>query len=1356
MECSDVEMISATVQDNQSPEDQSTEDQSTEDQPPEEALVNISGDTDTLSISPSEVNVALDGDKTLEEDRMEEDVDHQVDRPPPQPNLAGMIASSHQPEAAPGPRSETMAEAITLGWNALGQPSQQNREQFLQDYSLRSPTDRAGTYRLVKYPCDIFGIPRKYSFLHQAGLRKKGRNQVCELKTQENQLLNDRLRAYIIDRPAGTPLCSLSQAIRGQMFSEPVHDRVFSQEILKLLGIAKLQAEAYRTSAGVSLDKPYMADEASATINRLVKEVSPGSDTIHDVQRRSMVLEVGRNSTFPHRFTQYDRQSKEFYTKTETQFVLDNVETGNTENPVDRFAQFVIKRILNAAQSEAGKMAPWEHQFLRVIGLDSEGFLNVSTRTCSVCGSQDPACTRNNLERLHMMIGSSYITILLPASRPKNVDFGRFGAYEVPETGKTEGTFTCESTTYMTRLLIPIFRLIGSHGPFLVSAFDVGCEVLSIDRAIRALGLADALTDDDGFSYLINFIEADFYRNPMHTVIGLPTNLDANYKRGSNAQQLFVIGACTPTDLWCNASTQGQADYHKLNPETSTALELFTFLYHKADASYPRLAVYLTLISSLFLSVNGMEIEDEVRCEALTVCLLEQLVRVSSGHVWRLKTVMDDEYWEIVGHWILDGKIPKAIERTCAGEADLAGFNKKYRIGSFLHTKIEFFVPAPVTNAEEGMANISLSYDPPSSNETAKDFLDLTLTEESVIIEPQVDLPLSEKATLEEIETFIKAEIDNSSQKKLSPDQTDKLLRFIKILVQTEARDRHQAARDRAQKTFKKQSEPLDDVILKATRAKNDSRPRLNGLRAQANQVQEDIAQVKKIAKEADMTREKAQDERQTIKARLKSELDVWAKCISQEAADHHDHLTKLVVENSSDLEAANETLVEIENYTTVKPRRLAEVDQAKVLVPALERPEFIPEREDQDWRKLVALKFRVWKEAKRILKILTEPEIVDLVLATKGKPHMGQLYLRWQKAVDGLEKDHLAWRDIRCIHIGWHVILRTSLPQEGAPVPTDVFRQNAREIKRISDATRRVCFRLLGVPAEEPWSMTWIDSQALNPSQVCKYYDVPVEIYDGEMQKWIRSSNYAHRRAEAGNNVYGVMTATPDDIRRALEARKTMPDNTDDGEVTEIGRVNNAPGLVWSEDVEAELPSSEAATHSVVLSVSHRSLQEELDQDANKANPQPEAAFPYSDVRNRLGPIPFSPLDNSTPRKVRPHFKLEERSASNNSRSHSESQRGGRGGQTKRGRSNSLSKRQGDSTSRGRSNDHRGRGRNVFHRQDGGATSNRSPDQPTQFGLSKRKRKRRKHTASSLERSPKVVATQGSEIKDTGAPKED
>ena len=143
------------------------------DQPPEAARVNLTAETDALSITHSEVNKILDLDKTLEEDWME-GVDDTSERPPAQPNLAGMIATSSQPSTAPGLQPEVLATALARGWNALGQPSQQDRDQFLRDFSLRSQGDRAGIHRLFSYPTDIYGIPKKFSFLHQAGLRKKG------------------------------------------------------------------------------------------------------------------------------------------------------------------------------------------------------------------------------------------------------------------------------------------------------------------------------------------------------------------------------------------------------------------------------------------------------------------------------------------------------------------------------------------------------------------------------------------------------------------------------------------------------------------------------------------------------------------------------------------------------------------------------------------------------------------------------------------------------------------------------------------------------------------------------------------------------------------------------------------------------------------------------------------------------------------------------------------------------------------------------------------------------------------------------------------------------------------------------
>ena len=673
-----------------------------------------------------------------------------------------------------------------------------------------------------------------------------------------------------------------------------------------------------------------------------------------------------------------------------------------------------------------------------------------------------------------------------------------------------------------------------------------------------------------------------------------------------------------------------------------------------------------------------------------------------------------------------------------------------------MNTKIEFFVPVPVVYAEEGMANMSLSCVPPPPGETAKEFFDLTITEETMIMEPEVDSPLSKSASMDEVRKFIEEAIKASPQEKLPPDQTTKLLRLVKTRVQAEVRSRQHEARERAVRELQRQAEPFNNAILDATRVKNNSRPELAGLRTQLIELQEKISQAKQEAKEADAKRDQAQDDRQVIKARLKSELNIFARGISQEAADRHARLTQLIVDNSDNLETANETLAEIEKYTTIKPRKLSEEDRGKVLVPSWPRPDFISEGEEIPWRELVALKFRVWKEAKRIQKVLLDPEIVELVLATKGKAHMDKLYLRWQKAVEGLESNHLSWRDIRCIHIAWVVILRTSLPpKEGnRPVPTDVFKENTLEVRRISAAAHRVCLRLLEVPAETPWSMVWTDAQALNPSMACKSYNVPVEVYDGEMQKWVRACNYAHVRTEAGDNVFGEMKRTPDDIAKELEAKQAMPANAENSETTKKHDVSHRE---WADEVEEVFPNGEA-----------RPTGPGSDQEVEVLSTQPAAKFLSRDVRSEFNDSFEKPLDNSTPKKKPPpgpgqsnrHSSRGARSESNHPRSRSRSNRGQRGGQTNQGRSNSLTKRQAATTSRGRSEDRNLRGnrgsKNASRRQNAAATSQKQPGQPTQVEPAKRtrKRKRKKTGGNSLERNPKVVATQDSVPRSSGAPK--
>ena len=121
-----------------------------------------------------------------------------------------------------------------------------------------------------------------------------------------------------------------------------------------------------------------MTDQAAQTIFRLTREVHPGKDTIEDSLRNTIVLEVGADSTSPHRLTRFNFQTKTFETKTEADYAMDNTLLENPANPVDKFADFVIGKFLMAAEYEKTKIGGWESPLLRIIGLDTEGFLNIS------------------------------------------------------------------------------------------------------------------------------------------------------------------------------------------------------------------------------------------------------------------------------------------------------------------------------------------------------------------------------------------------------------------------------------------------------------------------------------------------------------------------------------------------------------------------------------------------------------------------------------------------------------------------------------------------------------------------------------------------------------------------------------------------------------------------------------------------------------------------------------------------------------------------------------------------------------------------------------------------------------------
>ena len=1069
------------------------------------------------------------------DDQMEEDT--AVLEPGPKvvfPNLASQIGARFNPADLPEELRDPLKEKLALGWNKLGDPVQQNRDQFLRDFCLRSTVSRAGATQFKVYPSNVYGTPKKFSFLQQAGLIKKGRKQVCELTQQELDLLQDRVRPYVYERKAGVPLFSLDRNTKGVMFSKPVHDKIFVTEIMELLKIAKDMARAHRENIALSqglptpapgMERPYMTDQAAQTIFRLTREVHPGKDTIEDSLRNTIVLEVGADSTSPHRLTRFNFQTKTFETKTEADYAMDNTLLENPANPVDKFADFVIGKFLMAAEYEKTKIGGWESPLLRIIGLDTEGFLNISKRACPGCGgSGRVSCAKNGLERLHMMIGTKYITILLPALRAKNVDVGQYGPHEIPTEGRSEGLFTCEGTTYMTRLLAPIFRLIGSRGPFVAAAFDVRSEQSRLDSAVRALGLADILADENDYGWFVSFIEADYYRNPMFDVIGLPTNLDANYKRGSNAQQLFVTGVCTPTNLWWHVASQGKADYHKLNPVTSTPLELFTYLYHRADAAYPRLAVYLLLASSLFLSVHGMEIEDEHRCEALMICLIEKLVRLASGEIWQLKTNLCSEYWELVGDWILDGKIPSGIERTIDGTDGLAKFARKYRVNNFPQTRSQFSVPAPAST-ETQMDTASLSEDIPQPQLAARELLDLTIMESSMIAEPEVDFPLPITASHAEIMQFIDGVMAESQTSKLTSSLAEQALRYLAARSQAEIRRRQRDARNRTMEDFEKETTKDNSTILISNRIEKNARPRIAGLKSQIVRAHEDIAQIKKEVRAAVFRRDEAGNNRQMCKARLKAELNIVAKNAVRRIEDESADLKKYILTCSENPEVTTATLAEIEAANTVPKRRFSEPDRARVCVPDWDRPAFVPEEDDADWRETAAHKFRIWWECKRILEVMTEPQIVTLFHNIKGTSHLGGLYSKWSRGISGINRNHLSWRDIRCAHTGWAAMLRPALPKEGPSIP-----EGRRIAQRVTSTCNRVSLRLFDVKAELPWSYAWTQSAALNPTELCKKYDVTPEVYDGEMQKWMGECRYTHVRLEGDSNSIGPFSKTLED----------------------------------------------------------------------------------------------------------------------------------------------------------------------------------------------------------------------------------
>ena len=173
--------------------------------------------------------------------------------------------------------------------------------------------------------------------------------------------------------------------------------------------------------------------------------------------------------------------------------------------------------------------------------------------------------------------------------------------------------------------------------------------------------------------------------------------------------------------------------------------------------------------------------------------------------------------------------------------------------------------------------------------------------------------------------------------------------------------------------------------------------------------------------------------------------------------------------------------------------------------------------------------------------------------------------------------------------------MLRPTLPKEGPSIL-----EGRRIAQRVTNTCNRVSLRLFDVKAELPWSYAWAQSVALNPTELCKKYNVTPEVYDGEMQNWMANCKYTHARLEGDSNSIGPFSKTLEDY--GISPPQEEPNSTEDKS--------------WADQDDRSwftMVNDSSQPLEDVLIVSHDELQTELDRDAMKPK------FAATDFRERM-----------------------------------------------------------------------------------------------------------------------------------------
>jgi len=938
-------------------------------------------------------------------------------------------------------------------------------------------------------------------FLAQAGLKSYSkRAEIWDRRNKDRMgLLRDRRKVLLEHRKKSQPLVDIDEALRGKMFSNPVVEPPLLQDVSNVLKKVLDQQVHFYQNQGTHGDtvpkrRQFMAANVNRVITQAADDLMPVAATLKDTINRTILIKIGTSPKSPHLLKYFDSVKKSWVKM-----------TPRTAGSVENWSKTVLQMLLQVAQAYRKKLPDWLAVLASIVGIDTENYLNVDDSKCQTCHNKDVHCTKTKLERIHFYIGEYYVTILTPGQKPTKVN-PKFGKFVAPDW-VTEGVYTCQVTSYTKEGLAPLVRFLGAAGPFVLAGFDVEQERKGIMEFADAIGIAEAIGVDLNQGFEINFIEGDAFKNELRHLVQLPGNPGGPRVQGCTFQQLWFTGSAPPARVWLIHTQLGQADWSELSNKSPVELWM-SYLYHRADAAFPRLSCALAITLSILQS-GATESNQKDAAKIFSFTLLEKMCRDHSNKHWKIFCHLPD-VCELMD-WFKVPTLPPSMKDTYTWE-DPGAYIAKFQPKNFETLSTNVFVTGLVPRGEAPGPDVEMTSpgpQAPSDLDKTADSMPLSLSTRSDSSKYELAANLVMPMDMEQAEVLQHLETLVAEDGKFPRDIAVGAMQYVNERIRMDARRKLEEAKRRMEAELQ---EKLEELTSNESRAAGDEKALQEEIKSSAtlvNQLQEQVKRCRLDIKQAIEDRESARSETQLAKARHKSSLQSVIEHIGGEVKEGWAHLHKFVSDNAVSMAAV---LRESEAATPPPPpicnRPFSERENRKVIYPDLPAPTFLMEGEMPEWLEMVKYRFHCWSEVKRITAVLTDPTVVHLMESIKGRANMGGLFGAWSRATAGEQWDWMRWRDIKIVHMGWQ---RLCHPM-AARIPTGVkaIKESHAELQQVDNTINTVCQSLFGVRAEPVWTHHGLLDPQLNTAEQASARDVSTNDWDEEIMKWIKGCTYS------------------------------------------------------------------------------------------------------------------------------------------------------------------------------------------------------------------------------------------------------